>query len=259
MAGTRRRLGVSLFAAMIVSVTSLIAQQKPTATTTAATAVSYNSANLNGTINPNGSATDFWFEWGTSSSLTMFNSTLLSSAGSGSAPVNVSMALTGLSANTSYYFRIGAQNSLGITRSTVIMGFTTPPIEQKPAVDTLGATSVTLSSARLNGTVTPNNAVTSTWFEWGTSSTLATYNLTPPQDIGFGSSAVAVAADINSLAENTTYYYRVAATNSAGTVRASNILSFRTIAITQSDTRHFPGRGVRNIRPSGQSRSPEAK
>ena len=40
----------------------------PTATTEAATAVSYEQATLKGTVNPEGSATSYYFEYGTTES-----------------------------------------------------------------------------------------------------------------------------------------------------------------------------------------------
>lgn len=100
-----------------------------------------------------------------------------------------------------------------------------------PTVTTLNASSVTTTSATLNGSVNPNGSATTAWFEWGTSSTLSTYTQTPSQSIGSGTTSQPVSASLSGLIPNTTYYYRAAASNAAGTQRGS-ILSFTTLSIT---------------------------
>ena len=99
-----------------------------------------------------------------------------------------------------------------------------------PGVTTGVATSVVGTSATLNGTVNPRGAATNGWFEWGTSSTLSTYNTTAAQSIGSGSVGVALAKAVGGLSPNTTYYFRAAGSNSSGTTRGS-ILSFRTASL----------------------------
>lgn len=96
-----------------------------------------------------------------------------------------------------------------------------------PSVTTTAATSVSSSSATLNGTINPNGDSTSSWFEWGTSSTLSTYSSTIPQNLGAGTSAIAVSGSLTGLAAGTTYYFRAAAQNVSGTQRGS-VLSFTT-------------------------------
>ena len=195
-------------------------------TTNAATSVGPMSATVNGSINPNGAATSAWFEWGTSSSLTTYTSTTSQSIGSGTSAVSVTEDLTGLSANTTYYFRVAAQNSAGTVKGS-ILSFTTSAIS--PTVSTLAASLVTASSVTLNGTVNPNGSSTTAYFEWGTSSTLSSYSTTASQSIGSGTNAVSVTANLTGLTPNTTYYYRVVGQNSAGTTRGS-IVNFTTSA-----------------------------
>ena len=64
----------------------------------------------------------------------------------------------------------------------------------------------------------PNGAATTAWFEWGTSPTLATFSSTASQSLGSGTTSQAVTAALSGLTSGTTYYFRVAASNSAGTV-----------------------------------------
>ncbi len=110
-----------------------------------------------------------------------------------------------------------------LTSSTVDMGssgqdniygygrLSLPPVP--PTVNTGSATSVTSSSATLNGTVNPNGASTTYYFEYGTS-----YGSTTTEtDAGSGTEEVSVSADLTGLSEGTTYHFRLVATNSAGT------------------------------------------
>ena len=73
------------------------------------------------------------------------------------------------------------------------------------------------TSAVLNGNVNPNGYATNAWFEWGTSPTLATFSTTSSQPLGSGTTSLAVNATISGLTPYSTYYYRVAASNSGGT------------------------------------------
>ena len=102
-----------------------------------------------------------------------------------------------------------------------------------PAVTTAAAASVGGTSATLKGTVNPQGSATDGWFEWGTSSTLSTYNTTAAQALGSGGAAVSLSQSVTGLSANTTYYFRAAAANDGGTTRGS-ILSFRTAASVPS-------------------------
>jgi hypothetical protein len=83
----------------------------PTASTGLATSVASNSATLNGSVNPQGQSTEYFFEYGTSTNYG--SNTERMDSGSGMSNVSVSAQLTGLIPNTTYYFRIVAQNSAG--------------------------------------------------------------------------------------------------------------------------------------------------
>jgi murein DD-endopeptidase MepM/ murein hydrolase activator NlpD len=102
-----------------------------------------------------------------------------------------------------------------------------------PSVTTKAANSVTGTGAVINGSVNPNGAATSGWFEWGTSPTLSTFTKTGAQSVGSGTAAVAISAGIGGLSPGTTYYFRAAASNAFGT-RRGNILSFTATATLPS-------------------------
>jgi hypothetical protein len=83
----------------------------PGVTTNSATNVTGNSAALNGTVNPNGSATTYYFQWGMTTAYG--NNTPSQSAGSGTGNVAVSANLTSLTPNTTYHNRLVGTNNTG--------------------------------------------------------------------------------------------------------------------------------------------------
>lgn len=95
----------------------------PVATTLAAASVTATSATLNGSVNPNGLATDYHFEYG-HTPITMNQSTPTFSAGAGTLAVNVSADLTGLLSDTNYFFKLVAVSSGG-TANGMKIKFTT--------------------------------------------------------------------------------------------------------------------------------------
>ena len=90
-----------------------IAAGAPRVTTEAATALSSTGATLNGTVNPNGNATTYYFEYGPTK--TYGTKTAVVNAGSGNAKSPASAPVSGLTASTTYHFRLVATNSAGTT------------------------------------------------------------------------------------------------------------------------------------------------
>ncbi|HEY4475197.1 MAG TPA: hypothetical protein VJB92_00510 [Candidatus Paceibacterota bacterium] len=197
----------------------------PSVSTDSATSISETIATLNGAVNPNNSPASTWFEWGGTPSLG--NSTPIQNFGNGSSFINTSWNLTGLNSNTTYYFRVVAQNNFGTARGS-IFSFTTRFGQQPggaPIVNTNSATSISQSSAVLNGNVNPNGSDTTAWFEWGLNPSLGA--ATGFQSLGSGFGTLNISSVISGLAANATYYFRAVAQNSRGT-SYGNILSFTT-------------------------------
>jgi parallel beta-helix repeat protein len=191
----------------------------PIVTTGSASSVTSASVTLNGTVNPNGASTTVVFEYGTSinygSTVTANQSPL-----SGSSVQTVSAGLTGLTPGTTYYFRVKATNS-GRTTYGDGQAFTTlsPPVPA-PMVTTGSASQVTSSSATLNGTINPNGAGTTYYFEYGT--TTGYGSATASASAGSGTSDVSVNAAISGLSSGSTYHFRLVATNSGGTTNGTD-------------------------------------
>jgi uncharacterized repeat protein (TIGR01451 family) len=197
----------------------------PAVITETAASISQTSATLNSSINPNQSSTDAWFEWGVTSSLG--NTTARKNIGGGASSVSFSEFVSGLNSNTTYYYRVAAENIYGVSRGS-IMSFTTSyggSQGSAPSAVTYSASSIGQNSGTLNGTVNPNGLSTTAWFEWGSNSSLG--SVTGSQSVGNGTSHSNISTFLGSLSTNTTYYYRVVAQNSAGTSYGS-IVSFTT-------------------------------
>jgi phosphodiesterase/alkaline phosphatase D-like protein len=200
----------------------------PTIRTQSATDISRTTANLRGEINPNRSETNYWFEYGKDTNLG--NVSALETLASGFATVSIGISVRDLEPSTRYYFRLNAQNQYGTVNGS-ILNFTTsgPTAPGVPSATTNQASGITKTGATLNGRVNPNGAETTYWFEYSEDSLLGTIlgGNTGTQIIPAGTSNVNVQTNVSGLKQDTRYYYRLVARNSAGTVQGS-IVSFRT-------------------------------
>ena len=219
---------------------NFILSQAPAAVSNPATIVAAQGATLNGSVDPKGQLTTCWFVWGTdpdltNPSMTGTTSTQTLTQGLFSAQL-VSASLLGLSPGVTYYFRAAAANTDGQDEGS-ILSFTT---SASPAVSTDAATSITTSSATLNGTVNPNGYATDAWFEYGTDPSLTAWTETSHQGTGSGGTTVSLNAPISGLNPWRTYYFRTAASNSGGSQKGA-IRSFPTgdyyVAVGDSITR----------------------
>jgi hypothetical protein len=201
----------------LIATLLVVAAAVPVVTTGAASDVERNTAKLNGTVDPEGEATTYFFEYGTTDQYGLTTAT--ESAGDGEQPVAVDADLTGLTANTTYHYRLVAVNASGTARGTD-RTFRTDPNPDPPAVANQRARDVGVDTARLTGSVDPNGSATTFHFEYGTTTRYGA--VTPSQSAGSGSTAVPVSATVTGLAARTTYHYRLVATNAAGTVRGRN-------------------------------------
>jgi hypothetical protein len=188
--------------------------EAPAAITGPVSDVRATTATATGTVNPNGLATSWYFEYGTT---TAYGSrTPTRSAGSGTQNVAVAEALTGLTPGTTYHYRLVATNADGTSRGADGV-FTTL---STPVAVTGTVSNVTTTSARLRATVDPNGRATTWFFEYGP--TTAYGARTPNRSAGSGNAAVSVSATVSGLTPGRLYHYRVVATSDAGSSRGSD-------------------------------------
>jgi hypothetical protein len=181
----------------------------PMAVTGTATEVTMTSATLTGTVDANGRATTWYFEYGTSASYG--SKTSVKSAGSGTNSVGVSAPISGLARGRLYHFRLVATSDAGTSRGAD-RTFSTAGA---PTAVTGSTTRITLTSARLNGTVTANGLATTWYFEFGTSTSYG--SRTSVKSAGSGTNTVRVSSSLSGLKAGTIYHYRLVARNASGT------------------------------------------
>ena len=210
----------------ILSFTTSAAPSAPVVVTQAASAITDTTATLNSTVNPEGASTSATFTYGTDPTLMSGTvTTTPQDAGSGSSPVPINAAITGLTMGTTYYFRISATNTHGTTDGTVLALVTG---SVAPSATTTAATEITDTTVTLNGIVNPEGSDTLVTFVYGVDPTLMSGTTTTDlQDIGSGSSPVAIAVMVSGLVADTNYYFRVSGTNTGGTSEGM-ILTFLT-------------------------------
>jgi DNA-binding beta-propeller fold protein YncE len=203
----------------------------PDVTTGQATNIGPSSATLNGTVNPDGiQLTDCRFDYVDDAH---YNSGAANPYSAGqtapcvpdaaSIPADsndhgVSADISGLTAGTTYHFRLEASNANGANLGADVTFQTPPP----PSIDSANVANLTSSSADLTAQINPNGSDTTYHFQWGTSTSYGNTVPVPDADIGSETNDVSVSQHIAGLVANTTYHWRVVATNGAGTTTSAD-------------------------------------
>jgi hypothetical protein len=185
----------------------------PGVVTGAASSISATGATLNGSVDANGRPTTWYFEYGTSTS---YGTKTAVKSASGANAAAVSAAIGGLQAGRTYHFRLVATSDGGSTTGSDATFRTSGP----PSASTDAPSSITPTTAKLNGTVTPNGLSTTWYIEYGTTTSYGTK--TSAKSAGSGSSGVKESVSVTHLKTATTYHYRIVASNSAGTTRGAD-------------------------------------
>ncbi len=186
----------------------------PNAVTQPATSIALTSATLNGSVNPYGLASDYHFEYGTTTSYGTNTATV--SAGSGSSVVNVNANITGLTSGTTYHFRLVAVNSDGTAN-----GSDQTFIPGAAVVSTTAASAITMTTATAGGSVTfdGGSTVTSRGVCWALTSnpTVAGSHTTD------GSGTGTFTSTLTGLTANTQYHIRAYASTAYGTTYGDDL------------------------------------
>ncbi|MGP0100938.1 MAG: hypothetical protein ACLPUT_04855 [Solirubrobacteraceae bacterium] len=185
---------------------------------------------LNGKVSGDGAQASYHFELGETEAYGGLSTTVMHTTGGGEEAVRATV--TGLKAGTKYYYRLVAGNengtSCGIGRWFIEGGEETGQAvsvacrRPSAAIDDESATQVAATSATLQSQIDPNGHDTAYQFQYGTESCrgnpgACTDAPSEPADIGSGEVAVADSVQLQGLQPDTTYYYRVVASNSLGT------------------------------------------
>lgn len=213
--------------------TARFAPSAPTVTMSSTTSITGTTATLNATVSANYfNTTGIKFQYSTASNFSTFTEATATPSSTSGQNISVSANITGLSHGTTYYVRALATNTIGTTTSSS-NSFTSLIVA--PTASTSSATSITSSSAVLNGTVSANGASTVVKFQYNTTNNFASYTeVTASQSPVVGQSQ-SVSASISGLSPSTTYYFRIVATNSQGTTTTAST-SFASTASLASAT-----------------------
>jgi WD40-like Beta Propeller Repeat len=187
----------------------------PTVTTGSASELTPGAATLNGSVNPEGAPiSECFFEYG-ETSLYGKRAPCAESPleiGSGNAAVAVHADVTGLVGLTGaeYHFRLVASQTVKAFGEDSTFLALVPP-----TVGGAYATEVTATSATFHAEVNPRSSNTTYRFEYGTDTGYG--SSTPASSAGASATSQPALAHLQGLAANTTYHYRLAATNANGT------------------------------------------
>ncbi len=130
--------------------TTLSPPGAPTVSTGEATALSETGATLAGTVNPNGKATTWFFNYGATNSYGQ--TTPIQPAGEGSLTSAVSIQVSGLAPGATYHFQVVAHNELGDAPGAD-RTFTTP--SSPPPTEETTTTTTTTPTPTATTTTTP--------------------------------------------------------------------------------------------------------
>ncbi len=208
------------------SFTTTVDATIPSITTVSVTEITTSGAKTGGSITADGNSpiTARGVVWATTTGPTIALATKTSNGSGSGAFVS---SITGLAANTKYYVRAYATNSVGTGYGNEF-SFTTTTDATIPSITTVTVTEITTSGAKTGGSITSdgNSPITARGVVWGTA-TSPTIALATKTSNGSGSGAFV--SSITGLAANTKYYVRAYASNSAGT-GYGNEFSFTTTA-----------------------------
>ncbi len=204
-----------------------------TATTGPVSNVQPNSATVQGTVNPESNTLEGSCEvqFGKTTSYGQSVACSPEKVGTGEAPVPVAASLTSLEAGTLYHYRVVAVNSNGVNPGPDATLTTAPAVE---GVLTGEVGEIGKTSATLHGSLKPNGIDAHYYFEYGETLSYGSTSPAPPgTDAGKGDVAteevVPATTVLSGLKANTTYYYRLVASNEFGSTPATEGGSFKTL------------------------------
>jgi hypothetical protein len=200
----------------------------PSATTGSPVGVAPSVETVAGTVDPEGTDTNYYFQYGVTSSYGQ--STSATDAGPGTTSSAAQATLSALEPTRTYHYRLVATDVEGDQVYGADQTFTTEAAP--PVVNGERASSVTSTDAALEAQINPNNQAAVYYFRYGTSPTLTGATAVPSQpglEVSPGFGEFPVRQDVGGgLSPNTTYYFQVVATNATDSAEGP-IESFTTL------------------------------
>jgi len=214
-------------------------------TTSVSTSITADAATLNGSVNPQNANGRAGFYWSTDSSMATYALSCLglSYTSWNSCPTltpnstvqSFNSAVTAILSDTTYYYRMVFWDTDNNTyQYGAMLSFKT----KNPTVTSTAATSVTASSATLNGSINPQDSNGYAGFYWGTDPALNSYSLTcyggytdwshcPNPTANFTKQSFT--ALLTGMTSNTNFYYRMVFWDYVNnTYHYGAVLSFKT-------------------------------
>jgi hypothetical protein len=157
---SKRIVVAAIVAIFLFAAPSALAALAPAVSTGASQSVTTTSAIVTGTVNPEGQATTYHFEYGTTPHFG--NVTPSASAGSGTTDMAVHATISSLTANTTYHYRLVATNASGTTTGSDKTFKTgkgpSVTISPSPGTITFGQSTTLKGTGPANATVTLQRA-----------------------------------------------------------------------------------------------------
>lgn len=221
----RRSLGAGAACIALLALGATAAQAEshtPIVESEGAANVTAVAATLQASVDPEFAETHYYFEYGPTIA---YGSTSPAppgtSVGESNTPQRAKAAISGLSPGTTYHFRVVAVNSMGTTDGsdqTFTTGTPGPPVVESGGES---AANVTATAADLTAQIATGYLETRYQFEYGTTPTYGMQAPLPEATLAPASGSQRVAVHVENLQPNTTYYFRLVATNALGAVTAS--------------------------------------
>lgn len=218
----------------------------PTVTLGSVGNIQRNSADLSGTVNPNGAPDVSWHFEISSDDVNWSPTDGDQDAGSGTSDVPVNTTASGLIPNTTYYVRLVAHHTYNAPVISSETQFTTA-LPLPPDVTTEPANDLSTTHATLRGVLNPNQGPTTYSFEYGTTTSYGTtvpVGGAPDPNFFARTEPIELVQRINGLTPGVTYHYRMVASNAGGTTDGAD-QTFTTTTPPPSSTARagIPGAG----------------
>jgi hypothetical protein len=202
----------------------------PTVTTGFPSSITQTAATVAGAVNGQGADTTYYFRYVEAAKYEPSESNPYHGGGQLPSPpadggvissdTPESTQLTGLRPNTTYHYQLVADNQFCSGPCATGSDATFSTLALAPLASADSPANLSPNSATLTGSVDPHGVAGSYHFEYGTTTTYGTS--LPEAAVAASESGLGVSAGIAGLAPDTTYHFRVVASNNGGTTDSTD-------------------------------------